>query len=45
MKKYQIALSVLSILLVVGIFAGCDNRSQLEKDMDAAAKKASDALR
>ncbi len=31
--------------LVASFFSGCDNRSQLEKDADAAGKKINNALK
>lgn len=45
MKRYGIIACLISLILVIGILNGCDNRSQLEKDADAAAKKVSDSLR
>jgi hypothetical protein len=38
MKKNVILTSILA-LLVMGAAVGCDNRSQLEKDADKAAKE------
>ena len=45
MKKYQFVIAILALVLVVGVLNGCDNRSQLEKDADAAAKKVSDMMK
>ena len=45
MRKHQLIVALLALVLVVGVLNGCDNRSQLEKDADAAAKKAGDMLK
>jgi uncharacterized lipoprotein NlpE involved in copper resistance len=39
MKKCRIAMSLIALVLLVGVLSGCDNRSQLEKDVDAAADR------
>jgi uncharacterized lipoprotein NlpE involved in copper resistance len=38
MKKYTL-FALIALLAVSAATIGCDNRSQLEKDADAAAKK------
>ncbi len=45
MRKYRFALSLVALVLLVAGLSGCDNRSQLEKDADAAAKKVSQAFK
>lgn len=45
MKKYRFVIALVALVLMAGALQGCDNRSQLEKDADAAAKKVSSALR
>jgi len=45
MKKYSFIVSLIALVLLAGVLNGCDNRSQLEKDADAAAKKVNKALR
>ena len=45
MKKYTIVMVLLVTAFVIGSLSSCDNRSQMEKDMDSAAKKAGDLLK
>ena len=45
MRKYRLLGSLVALVLLIGVLAGCDNRSQLEKDMDSAANKVNNALK
>lgn len=45
MRKYGFLVSFIAFVMLVCSLTGCDNRSQLEKDADAAAKKISNALK
>ncbi len=45
MKKYSFFLLAIAFILAVGAISGCDNRSQLEKDMDSAADDINQRLR
>lgn len=45
MRKYGFALSLIAVLVIATAMSGCDNRSQLEKDADAAAKKVNQAFK
>lgn len=45
MKKCRLFVALVALVLLAGSLSSCDNRSQLEKDADAAAKKMSQALR
>jgi len=45
MRKYSFIVSLIALALLIGVLNGCDNRSQLEKDADAAAKKVNQALK
>lgn len=45
MRKYGLLVSLIALVLIAGTLTGCDNRSQLEKDADAAAKKMSQAFK
>ncbi len=45
MKKYRGAVALVVLVLLAGVMLGCDNRSQLEKDVDSAAGQVKDALR
>ena len=45
MRRYGFLVSFIALVLLIGTLSGCDNRSQLEKDADAAAKKLNQALK
>jgi len=46
MKKYRtMAVMLVLSILFAGTILGCDNRSQAEKDIDAAAAKVKSALK
>ncbi|MCX5665473.1 MAG: hypothetical protein NT036_00250 [Candidatus Omnitrophica bacterium] len=45
MRRYGFLVSLIALVLLIGTLSGCDNRSQLEKDADAAAKKVNQAFK
>ncbi len=45
MRRYGFLVSLVALVLLIGSLSGCDNRSQLEKDADAAAKKVNQAFK
>ncbi len=45
MKKYSVIAFVFVLAVAMATAIGCDNRSQLEKDADKAAKKLEGALK
>jgi len=45
MRRYGFLVSLIALVLLIGSLSGCDDRSQLEKDTDAAAKKVSQAFK
>ncbi|MBU2103057.1 MAG: hypothetical protein KKF80_06640 [Candidatus Omnitrophica bacterium] len=45
MKKYRLAVSLVTLVLLCSVLSGCDNRSQLEKDTDKAAQKVNNLLK
>lgn len=45
MKKYRAIVSLIVLVLLMSVLSGCDNRTQAQKDVDAAAKEVKDALK
>ena len=45
MKKITLLFSLLALVVLIGALTGCDNRSQLEKDVDKAASDVKKALK
>jgi uncharacterized lipoprotein NlpE involved in copper resistance len=45
MRRYGLVLSLIAMVVLTATLNGCDNRSQLEKDTDAAAKKVNQAFK
>jgi len=45
MHRCGFLVSLIALVLLIGSLSGCDNRSRLEKDADAAAKKVNQAFK
>ena len=39
MRRYRFVVSVIALALLIGSLSGCDNRTKLEKNVDATAAK------
>jgi hypothetical protein len=45
MRKYGLFTILVTLALLAAVVSGCDNRSQLEKSADNAAKKVNNMLK
>ncbi len=45
MRKYGFFVSLIAVVILIAGLSGCDNRSQLEKDVDSAAAKVKNVLK